>query len=73
LVCAWDFDNSLADRTGQAGFAFLPSECKTWFVDETTLPGVVRKAVALGVLPDDAPFLIGPPATEIGLSASYTH
>ena len=72
LVAFWDFDATLDDSAGDASDDLSPREGRARFVDAAELPGVEGKAVALGVRPDDAQYLVTPLSDDVDLGPSYT-
>jgi len=71
-VAFWDFDGSLEDAAGRASDTLSPREGRARFVEASEVPGVSGRAIALGVLPDDAQYLVAPASDDVNLGPSYT-
>jgi len=71
-VCFWDFDGTLDDRAGKTADALAAREGQTRFVDASQLPGVIGKAVALGVQTGDAEYLVASLSKEVAPGPNYT-
>ena len=72
LVGDWKFDGSLEDRAGRSRDVLTAREGTARFVDAGEVLGVVGKAVALGVQPDDAQYLVAGASEDIRLAPNYT-
>ena len=72
LVCFWDFDGALEDRAGRTYDALSVVEGKPRFVDTSEVPGTFGQAIALGVQPGDAGFLVAPVSEDVAVGPSYT-
>ncbi len=76
-LCVWTFDDTLRDETGRgrdqlsardgSGRVMLPR-----FVTADEVPGVLAKAVALGVRPGDLAFMTACTSPDVRLGATYT-
>ena len=72
LVSFWDFDGSLKDVRGASRDNLTARGAAGRFVTASEVPGVVGKALALGVKPGDAGFATAVTSSDVKLPASYT-
>lgn len=72
IVCRWDFNGSLEDRTGSAANVLAAPGTRCRFVGKVDVPGVVDKAIALGVQSGDAEYLVAPVSDDTTLGPNYT-
>ncbi len=72
-VCHWDSDGRFDDDAGTVQDTLtVQGAASARFVDETVVPGVRGKAVALNVEPGDASHLVAANSADIRLGSSYT-
>jgi len=74
-ISFWDFDGSLADACGKSKDNLTARGGRAAagrFVDASQVPGVVGKAIALGVKGGDAAYLTAPISPDVKLGPSYT-
>jgi len=71
-VCLWQFDGTLEDRAGKTADALATRQGQARFVDASQLPGVIGKAVALGVQQGDAEYLVASVSEEVAPGPDYS-
>ena len=72
IVCRWDFNGSLDDPAGSAADVLAAPGTRCRFVEKVDVPGVVDRAIALGVQPGDAEYLVAPVSDDTMLGPTYT-
>ncbi len=72
LAASWSFDGTLDDPAGRDRDTLAPQDGSPRFVAPGEIPGVVGRAVALGVQPGDARYLVAPASSDLRLGPSYT-
>jgi len=71
-VSHWTFHDTLDDQAGQSRDTLAPTAGRARFLSAAQLPGTIDGAVALGVEPQDAPYLAAKIAPDVKLGPSYT-
>ena len=66
-VCFWDFDGSLDDAAGEVADTLAPREGQARYVEASEVPGTWGNAIALGVLPGVAGYLVAPLSKDVAL------
>ena len=77
LVARWSFDGNTQDRAGGAADLLTPrntrgAKAAGRFVTAGGIPGVIGRALAIGVRAGDAEYLAAPVSTDVKLGPSYT-
>ncbi len=72
LVAHWDFNGSTADRAGEVHDNLTVVGGAARYVSADELPGVLGRAIALGVESGDAQYLSNEGSSDVQLGPSYT-
>ena len=72
LVAHWDFNHSLQDTAGVSEDHLATVVGQARFVSADQLPGTIDGAVALGVEPGDAEYLVAKGSPDVRLGPNYT-